>query len=260
MITLYESILGSTKSGKDKITREKIEAWIDTIISDKGTSTYGRNHKNKFVINNDLSISYNGDLYLDMYFDKDSNLQELIEIPEYINFDTIEGNFCVKMYTINKMQKNQFPKKIKNTCSIKGNDTTLKDVHICAKNIKIRNYGIFSKIDNVEIEFLTEEGYFDFSESSLTIDEFKKIKFVNGILYEINCESTPMGDTLLKTRNKFFKKENMEGFREYMKEIVPKTKFPNLLKIVIKSKRRLVDSAMKDWWILTDQYGNWITK
>jgi hypothetical protein len=52
----------------------------------------------------------------------------------------------------------------------------------------------------------------------------------------------------------------MEGFREYMKEIVPKTKFPHLLKIVIKSKRRLVDSAMKDWWILTDQYGNWITK
>lgn len=105
MISLYESILGSTKSGKDKIVREKIEAWIDTIVSEKGTSSYGRNHKNKFVINNDLSISYNGDLYLDMYFNKDGNLQELIEIPEYINFNTIEGNFCIKMYTINKMQK-----------------------------------------------------------------------------------------------------------------------------------------------------------
>ena len=38
--------------------------------------------------------------------------------------------------------------------------------------------------------------------------------------------------------NGVFKKENMECFREYMKEIVPKTKFPNLLKIVIKSKTR----------------------
>ena len=46
----------------------------DTVVSDKGTSSYGRNHKNKFVINNDLSVSYNGDLYLDMYFDKDSNV------------------------------------------------------------------------------------------------------------------------------------------------------------------------------------------
>jgi hypothetical protein len=69
-----------------------------------------------------------------------------------------------------------------------------------------------------------------------------------------------MGDTLLKTRNKFFKKENMEGFREYMKEIVPKTKFPRLLKIVIKPKRKLLDTALKDWWVLTDQYGKWITK
>ena len=52
----------------------------------------------------------------------------------------------------------------------------------------------------------------------------------------------------------------MEGFREYMKEIVPKTKFPHLLKIVIKPKRKLLDTALKDWWILTDQYGKWITK
>ena len=259
MITLYESILNSTKSGKDKITREKIEAWIDTIVSEKGTSSYGRNHKNKFVINNDLSISYNGDLYLDMYFDKDSKLQEMVEIPDYINFDTIEGNFHIKMYTINKMQKNQFPKLIKKNCSIKGNDTTLKDVHICAKSIIMRNYGLFSKIDNVEFEFLPE-GYFDFSESNLTIDEFKKIKFVNGNLEKINCESTPMGETIIKTRKKLLNKEDREGFRTFMKEFVAKSKLPELREIKIKSKRYLKDNAGTDWWILTDQYGNWVLK
>ena len=259
MITLYESILGSTKSGKDKIVREKIQAWIDTITSEKITSSFRHNHKNKFVINSDLSISYNGDLYLDMYFNKDGGLQELIEIPEYINFNTIEGNFHVKMYTINKMQKNQFPKIIKGNCSIKGNTTTLKDVHICAKNIVIVNCSLFSKIDNAEFE-LVPDGHFIFSDSSLTLEEFKKIKFVNGNLEAIDCSNTPMGNELLKTRNKFFKKEDMEGFREYMKEIVPKTKFPNLLKIVIKPKRKLLDTALKDWWILTDQYGKWITK
>lgn len=259
MITLYESILGSTKSGKDKIVREKIEAWIDTIVSEKGTSSYGRNHKNKFVINNDLSISYNGDLYLDMYFDKDSKLQEMVEIPDYINFDTIEGNFHIKMYTINKMQKNQFPKLIKKNCSIKGNDTTLKDVHICAKSIIMRNYGLFSKIDNVEFEFLPE-GYFDFSESNLTIDEFKKIKFVNGNLEKINCDSTPMGETIFKTRKKLLNKEDREGFRTFMKEFVAKSKLPELREIKIKSKRYLKDNAGTDWWILTDQYGNWVLK
>lgn len=259
MITLYESILGSTRSGKDKIVREKIEAWIDTVSTEKRTLMYGCNHKNKFVINSDLSVSYNGNLYLDMCYNKDGNLQEIIEIPNFINFDTIEGNFSIKMYTINKMQKNQFPKEIKDALFIKGDNEILKDVHICAKGVIIKHGSLFSKIDNVEFEFLPE-GHFGFSDTSLTIDEFKKIKFVNGALTSIECSNTPMGDTLLKTRNKFFKKEDMGGFKEYMKEIVPKSKFPNLIKIVIKPKRKLVDSSMKDWWILTDQFGKWITK
>lgn len=259
MITLYESILGSTRSGKDKIVREKIEAWIDSISTEKRTSMYGCNHKNKFVINSDLSVSYNGNLYLDTCYNKDGNLQEIIEIPNFINFNTIEGNFSIKMYTINKMQKNQFPKEIKEALFIKGDNETLKDVHICAKAIIIKSNSLFSKIDNVEFEF-APEGHFNFNESNLTIDEFKKIKFVNGNLASIECSDTPMGNALLKTRNKFFKNENMGGFKEYMMEIVPKTKFPNLLKIVIKPKRKLLDTALKDWWVLTDQYGKWITK
>jgi hypothetical protein len=259
MITLYESILGSTRSGKDKIIREKIEAWIDKIVSEKSASTIGRNYKNKFVINNDLSVSYNGDLYLDMFFSKDGNLQELLEIPEYINFNTIEGNFHVKMYTINKMQKNQFPKIIKGECSIKGTYTILKDVHIYAKSIIIVNGSSFSEIDNVEFEFLPG-GSLEFSNTSLTIEEFKKIKFVNGNLTSIECCNTPMGNTLLKNRIKFFKKEDMGGFKEYMMEIVPKTKFPNLIKIKITQKRKLLDDALNDWWMLTDQYGKWVLR
>lgn len=259
MKSLYESILGSTNSGKDKIIREKIQAWIDTVSSEQRTSSFfGHNHKNKFVINTDLSVSYRGNLYLDMCFNKDGGLQEIIEIPDYISFDTIEGDFYVKMYTINKMQ-NQFPKIIRGNCSIKGNTTYLKDVHICASNITIVNCSLFSKIDNVEIE-LGPYGHFIFSDSSLKLEEFKKIKFVNDNLESIDCSNTPMGDELLKTRNKFFKKEDMGGFKEYMKEIVPKTKFPYLLKIVIKPKRKLLDSSLQDWWVLTDQYGKWVTK
>ena len=258
MKTLYESILGSTKSGKDKIVREKIEAWIDTISTERNLM-YGCNHKSQFVINNDLSISYNGNLYLDRCYNKDGNLQEIIEIPNFINFNTIEGNFSVKMYTINKMQKNQFPKEIKEALFIKGDNETLKDVHICAKDVIIKNGSLFSKIDNVEFEFLPE-GHFGFSDTSLTIDEFKKIKFVNGNLTSIECYDTQIGNTLLKTRNKFFKKEDMQGFKKYMMEIVPKTKFPNLIKIKLTQKRQLLDNALKDWWILTDQYGKWITK
>ena len=259
MKTLYESILGSTKSGKDKIVREKIQAWIDTITSEKMTLSFGHNHKNKFVINSDLSVSYNGDLYLDMCYNKDGGLQEITEIPEYINFNTIEGNFSVKMYTINKMQKNQFPKKIKEALFIKGDNTTLKDVHICAKEVIIKNGSLFSNIDNVEFEFLPE-GHFGFSDTSLTIDEFKKIKFVNGNLSSIDCTDTPMGETIFKTRKKLFNKEDKEGFRTFMKEFVPKSKLPELTEIKIKSKRYLKDNSGTDWWILTDQYGNWVIK
>jgi hypothetical protein len=259
MISLYESILGSTNSGKDKILKEKIQKWIDTIASEKITKSFGHNHKDKFVINNDLSISYKGDLYLDRFFNKDDGLQEITEIPDYINFNTIEGNFQIKMYTINKMQKNQFPKIINGNCYIKSNNTTLKDVHICAKSIIIVNNSLLSKIDNVEFE-LAPDGYFDFSESSLTIDEFKKIKFVNGNLEKINCESTPMGETIIKTRKKLLNKEDREGFRTFMKEFVAKSKLPELREIKIKSKRYLKDNAGIDWWILTDEYGKWITK
>jgi hypothetical protein len=28
----------------------------------------------------------------------------------------------------------------------------------------------------------------------------------------------------------------------------------------LKPKRKLLDTALKDWWVLTDQYGKWITK
>ena len=35
MITLYESILGSTKSGKDKITREKIDGLLSNNIEEQ---------------------------------------------------------------------------------------------------------------------------------------------------------------------------------------------------------------------------------
>lgn len=259
MISLYESILGSTNSGKDKILKEKIQVWIETVTTEKKSLMYGCNHKNNFVINNDLSISYNGNLYLDMCYNKDGNLQEITEIPDYINFNTIEGNFSVKMYTINKMQKNQFPKKIKEALFIKGDNQTLKDVHICAKEVIIKNGSLFSKIDNVEFEFLPE-GHFRFSDTGLTIDEFKKIKFVNGNLESIECSNTPMGNELLKTRNSFFKKEDMSGFKKYMMEIVPKSKYPNLIRITIKPKRKLLDNGLKDWWILTDQYGKWITK
>ena len=139
------------------------------------------------------------------------------------------------------------------------NIKVLKDLYIKARDIVFSNNSFFSKIENVKVE-LGKEGRINFNDSFITIEEFKKIEFVNGNLESIECSNTPMGDTLLKTRNKFFKNEDMEGFREYMKEIVPKTKFPNLLKIVIKPKRKLLDSAMKDWWILTDQYGKWITK
>jgi hypothetical protein len=256
MITLYESILGSTKSGKDKILREKIEAWIDSVSQDK--PAVGGNYKNKFTINSDLTISYSGDLHLDV-FQKNGRYEEVTQIPEYINFDKIKGYFQIKLYTINNMKKSQFPKEIGETLYIKGDREVLKDLYIKARDIVFSNNSFFSKIENVKVE-LGKEGRINFNDSFITVEEFKNIEFVNGNLELIECSNTPMGDTLLKTRNKFFKKENMEGFREYMKEIVPKTKFPNLLKIVIKSKRRLVDSAMKDWWILTDQYGKWITK
>ena len=65
MKTLYESILGSTKSGKDKILREKIQDWIDSVSQDK--PAVGGNYKNKFTINSDLTISYSGDLHLDVF-------------------------------------------------------------------------------------------------------------------------------------------------------------------------------------------------
>lgn len=258
MKTLYESILGSTRSGKDKIVREKIEAWIDSISQDKNISHFGYNCKNKFTINNDLTISYSGNLYLDVCF-INGRYEEITQIPEYINFNRIDGDFQIKLYTIDTMKKSQFPKEIGRILYIKGNREVLKDIYIKAHDVVFSNNSFFSKIENVKVE-LGEDGTINFNDSKITIEEFKKIEFVNGNLESIECSNTPMGDTLLKTRNKFFKKEDMVGFREYMKEIVPKTKFPNLIRITVKPKRKLLDNGLKDWWILTDEYGKWITK
>lgn len=256
MISLYESILSSTKAGKNEILKEKIQNWIDSVSQDK--PAVGGNYKNKFTINDDLSISYSGDLHLDV-FQKNGKYEEITQIPEYINFNKIKGYFQIKLSAINTMKKSQFPKEIVETLYIKGDDRVLKDLYIKAHDIVFSNNSVFSTIENVKVE-LGKEGRINFDDSNITIEEFKNIKFVNDNLELIECSNTPMGDTLFKTRNMFFKKENMEGFREYMKEIVPKSEFPNLIKIVIKPRRKLLDETMKDWWILTDQYGKWVTK
>ena len=107
MKTLYESILGSTKSGKDKIVREKIEAWIDSVSQDKNISHFGYNCKNKFTINNDLTISYSGNLYLDVCF-INGRYEEITQIPEYISFNRIEGDFQIKLYTLSRREATIF--------------------------------------------------------------------------------------------------------------------------------------------------------
>jgi hypothetical protein len=258
MKTLYESILGSTQSGKDKIIREKIQKWIDSVSQDKNNHLFGYNCKNKFTINADLTVSYSGDLYLDVYT-KDGRYEEITQIPEYINFNKIQGNFQIKLYTINTMKNSQFPKEIGGILYIKGDREVIKDLYIKAHDIVFANNSFFSKIENVKVE-LGDGGTINFNNSKITIEEFKNIEFVNDNLESIECSYTPMGDTILRTRNKFFKNEDMEGFKKYMTEIVPKTKFPHLLKIVIKPKRKLLDGSLNDWWVLTDQYGKWVTK
>lgn len=103
MITLKESILSSTRTGKDALINE----WCEKHISCRN---YKINSNGEIEDSNERGISIN--------FHQDK------PIPSYIRFGKIEGDFYIGN-EINSLSKEQFPKSM-NTLVLKGDIESLE--------------------------------------------------------------------------------------------------------------------------------------
>jgi hypothetical protein len=224
MKSLYESILGSTKTGKTVFT-EKMKEWARENIA------------TEFCLTPNISSALNSDLRLK---------SDVKEIPEYVKFDYVNQFFINNL--INEITEKQFPKEI-NILKFHGNvkklnvDFTLK----VNKVISCTAYSkLLEKIEKFDIEFTNpnsiDSGNLDLALTSLDIDEIQKINAKN--IKNLNILDTPAAKYLLKIAKKFQKSKDVEGFNEYINKT-----FSNMqgLSVIILNSRTLIHKRGNNW-------------
>lgn len=226
MITLYESILSSTKTGKENII-ERVKEWAT------------KNLRGSFEC--DLKISGTKDGYI--------YINELVrEIPDYINFDYVY-EFNINHH-INDITEKQFPNEISilhfwGDCAEIDCPFTLK----VDKRISCCGYQhLLKTIKHFDIEFKKSNdkmnGVLDLDGTSLKLDEIQKITAKNINILKI--KDTPSARTIIRNCKKF-PKVDKAGLTKYLDDI-----FKNFegLDIVELNSRTMLRKAGNSWYII----------
>ena len=226
MKTLKESILSSTKTGKENI-KEKVKEWAQ------------KNLRGNFVC--DLKISSVRDGYI--------AVNELTkEIPDYINFDYVY-EFIINNH-INDITEKQFPNTISRL--LFWGDCTEIDCPFTLKVDKRITCGgyqhLLTKIKHFDIEFKKSndknDGVLDLDYTGLKLEEIQKITAKNINILKI--KDTPAGKTLIRNCKKF-PKVDKAGLTKYLDDI-----FKNFegLNIVDLNSRTMLRKAGNSWYII----------
>ena len=226
MKTLKESILSSTKTGKENII-ERIKEWVN------------KNLRGSFVC--DLKISSTIDGYI--------HVNELVrEIPDYINFDYVY-EFNINHH-INDITEKQFPNDI-STLFFWGDCTEINCPFTLKVDKKISCCGyqhLLKKIKHFDIEFKKSNDrnncVLDLDDTSLNLEELQKITAKNINILKI--KDTPGARTLLRNCKKF-PKVDKAGLTKYLDDL-----FKNFegLDIVELNSRTMLRKAGNSWYII----------
>lgn len=239
MKTLYESILGSTKSGKIKL----IKNWCDENII---TTILSREHP--YEINSDDKIvpDYPGNqINLKSWDGK--------PVPSYIKFgDLGKSNFAISNM-INGMKPEQLPE----NCSvfyISGEVDTIRPIRIKAQFGFAINFHrpLLKKIEKLEIECNTKNNrkpIIDLSNSKVNLENVLNITVI-GDIYSLKLKKTPAAKELLK----IFKKQELKSEPDLNRGFISKElndmfkNFPELRYIEIGDRTTLEHNPKTDRW------------
>jgi hypothetical protein len=241
MKSLYESILGSTKSGKIQMIKD----WCDENITCIGMPGDGSNH---YKIDDDGKIipSYPGNPINLKYWNGKS-------IPSYIKFgDFGRGNFF-SADALNELKSEQLP----DNCSvfyISGKIGTIPSRRIKAQfGLSLNEYPQkLNKIEEFEIECSSLNGrkpIIDISLSNVKLSDVLNITVI-GDIYNLKISKTPAAKELLK----IFKKQESKSEPDLNRGFISKElnemfkNFPELRYIEIGERTRLEHNPKTDKW------------
>ena len=238
MITLYESILGSTKSGKIQMIKD----WCDENIMPVAS----REHP--YIINDDGKIvpDYSGNSIRLYKWDGKP-------IPSYIKFgDFGKGSFFVGD-ALNGLKIEQLPE----NCSlyyISGEVGTIPSLRIKSQfGFYVSTFQMkLTKIEKLEIECSTKNNrkpIIDISHTNVKLDDVLNITVI-GDIYNLKISKTPAAKELLKIFKKLESKSEPDLNRGFIsKELNEMFKnFPELRYIEIGERTRLEHNPKTDKW------------
>lgn len=241
MISLYESILGSTKSGKIQMIKDWCEENLTSI------SLPGDNSLPYKLDNNDKIIpSYPGNsINLKYWNDK--------PIPSYIKFgDFGKGNFFSDT-ALTELKNEQLP----DNCSviyISGKIGTISSHRIKAQfGLYINEYPQeLTNIEKLEIECSSKNDrkpIIDISLSNVKLKDVLNITVI-GDIYNLKISRTPAAKELLKIFKKLESKSELDINRGFIsKELNEMFKnFPELRYIETSDRTRLEHNPKTDRW------------
>jgi len=232
MITLYESILSSTNTGKTTINREKIEKWIDANIPYL---------KNAYEINKNLQICSKHFIRIP---------EGLTEIPKYIKFGDV--NDIALNCDINILTKEQFPTSM-NQFSISGRANNIIDINFPLKINTRFSFSAFpqlvKEIKNLEVEFPdTTSKRFKIIDLDNTNIEIKDIKNINAKnITHLYIRDTPAAKKIMRNVNKFIKDKDNDKMNDYLNDIF--SHIPNI-EVVVTSQRTTLRKGKISWFKL----------
>lgn len=241
MITLYESILGSTKSGKIQM----INDWCYENITCIGRPGEG---SNPYKIDNDGKIipSYPGNPINLKYWNGK-------HIPSYIKFGDFGRGSFFSSDALNELKSEQLP----DNCAvfyISGKIGTIPSRRIKAQfGIDINEYHQkLNKIEPFEIECSSLNGRKPVIDISLTNVKLKDVLNITvvGDIYNLKITKTPAAKELLK----IFKKQESKSEPDLNRGFISKElndmfkNFPELRYIEIGERTRLEHNPKTDRW------------
>ena len=241
MISLYESILGSTKSGKIQMIKD----WCDENITCIGMPG---DDSNPYKIDDDGKIipSYPGNPINLKYWDGKS-------IPSYIKFgDFGRGNFFSDT-ALTELKNEQLP----DNCSvfyISGKIGTIPSRRIKAQfGLSLNEYSQkLNKIEEFEIECSSLNGrkpLIDISLSNVKLKDVLNITII-GDIYRLDISNTPAAKELLK----IFKKQESKSEPDLNRGFISKElndmfkNFPELRYITVSSRTSIEHNQKTDRW------------
>lgn len=252
MKTLYESILGSTKSG----ARAMIQKWCEENLD--FWRVPGVLRDNDFQILSDGSITNVGRYNL--------NLKDVHEkVPDYIRFAEITTNFFSDT-ALKYMKQEQLPPKV-DLLYINGQIETIPTFKmICTHGLYINAYPQYLKhIEPIYIECHSTNGgnhkpIINLDLSQIELDDLKNIH-VTGEIRDLYIKKTPAAKELHKTVKKLDKKAAKEGlyqgvtdrvspYEDYLNEIFTEKDWPGLRFIYLSDRTMLEHNPKTQHWYL----------